>query len=264
MTFLWTFWALTLRWFRKMTDFTKAALTTTYTTDKIVESFSGSFNMLTDSTIEVHTLGGVPTNIYVYKIAHGFTRPVFCDIQTANGAELGQGIWREGGVDTSNNPTAFSDSTYVYILLSSGGVPPSSTTIYYRILCSWIDDYDDTNPTIQPFPEDIVGKINRFDSRRNYVKIHTQSVTTFSAGTGGSTQDVTIPHTVGSATSFKVFFEALPGRVFALNFGGVANAYLFDDAQNELDAVIDSTNLYLQAYRFSNSTFRAWYRIYAE
>ena len=256
MTFLQTFLALLRRVFRiDMTDSTKAALNTIYPTDKIVKVFQGSFTSPTDITTEVHTIGGIATNVYVYKIAHGFTRPVFCEMLSSYDGTT----YVDSGVNTGS--FIYSDSTYVYFLYGVGGVLTPDTR-YYKILCSWIDDYDTTNPTIESFEN--LNKKTKLDSRLNYPKIYKQGVVTFSAGTAGSAETITIDHDLGTTANFKVFYEGMPNKVFPLNFGGVNNQFNIDDTENEMDAVISSTQLQMRAFKYGNNTFRAWYRIYID
>lgn len=236
-----------------MTDLTKANYTTQYTVDKIVNVIQGSYTSSALVT-ETHTLSGIGTTIYFFRVPHGFNRPVFCDLLTSTD----NATFSDDGV--SGGKIAISDSTYVYILDGIGA--PSGGTTYYKIICTWIDNYDTTNPTIQPFQSPY--KNTQFDSRNNYQKIYLQDVIRFSGGTFGATETATVNHNLGYTPNYKVWFEGLSGKVMPINFGGATNAFNFDDAQNECDSKMDSTKLSLQTSDFSGASFKAWYKIYLD
>lgn len=237
-----------------MIDYTKAAIASPLNVDKVVFSQSGVYDSANDVTTVVHTIAGSPTNVYLYKIAHTVGRPTFVDILTSTDNVT----FYDGG--STSGKIAFSDSSFIYILdaISSKG----SGTIYYKVVASWIDNYDSTNPAINPFQN--TTKKTLFDSRSNYQKILTQNVLNFSAGVFGAQESQPVSHSLGYQPNYRVFFEAFTGQVWPLNFGGASNPFNIDDAQNEGDAKITSTTLTVQVTKFGNNAVKAWYRIYID
>ncbi len=213
--------------------------------DKIVRVFTGSY-----SSGDLTTRSGDLATPYVYRFAHDLPRPVACElIFSADGGTT----WEDGGI----NKIAFSDSTYIYIF---HGYATSGTPVQYKVYCSWIDDYDSDNPIIDvtQYTDDPV----QFDSRVNYQKIAEQNVLTFPGGTGGSTSSQSIPHTLGYAPNAKVYFEAFPNEVWPLNAGGATNIFNYDSSQDECALFIYSNRMDIDMYRYSNTSKRAWYRMY--
>jgi len=218
-------------------------------TDKIVKVWEGSFDMSSDTT----TRTGSGT-IYAYPIAHGFTRPLFTNLIWS----VDNSTWWDGGTFSTSDSVgaiAFSDSSNAYIATTS-----NSGTLYYKLIGTWIDDYDATNPAIDAFTtgED---KLN-FDSRANYQKIYDGDVITYSAGTFGSQTTIPIAHLLQKIPNAKAYFEPISGEVWPLNAGGSQNPFLYSLSQDEATISIDSDSIDIKVTRFSNEQRRIWYRIY--
>ena len=214
--------------------------------DKIVRIFTGTYNAATDLIARVGTLD----TAYVYRIAHGLPRPVACEmIASTNGGA----VYTDGG--STGGRIAFSDSTYVYIVNSLS--LPGADVVTYKVWCSWIDDYDTTNPFITA--QSYTSVPTQFDSRLNYQKIFDQNVLNFTPGTFGSAETKTVTHTLGYTPNAKVFFEAFPNEVWPLNAG---QQFTYDGAQDECRLSIYSDRIDVSMDRFSNAAKRAWYRIY--
>lgn len=215
--------------------------------DKIVRVYTGSYNAATDLTARV----GDFTTAYVYRIPHDVGRPMFCELITSiNGGSS----YTDGGLSR----LAFCDANYVYIFNSIGAA--GTDVVTYKVWCSWIDNYDSTNPTI-----DVVNYSStpvQFDSRVNYQKIYDQNVLNYSAGTFGSTQTNSVLHPFGYVPNAKVFFEAFPNEVWSLNAGGALNQFNYDSAQDECTLEIYSDRIDVKMFRYSNTAKRAWYRLF--
>lgn len=221
-----------------------AAYYSGYNADKVVKTIVGTY-----SSGDLITRVGDLATIYVHRIPHGFTRPVMCDLLTSTDG----GTTYVGAVDK----IAFSDSAYVYIF---HGYATSGTPVDYKIYCSWIDEYDDTDPQIDV--TSATSNIVQYDSRLNYQKIKEQGLLTFTPGTFGSSSTQTVAHGLTYAPNYRVYFEAFSGEVWPLNFGGVRNGLLYTSTQDEAEASTNTTNLSVTIYRYSNATRRAWYKIY--
>lgn len=225
--------------------------------DKVVRTFTGSYNAATDLTSRNYTSGGSPLTAYFYRIPHGLTRPVFCELITSDdgGTYYVDGGNSSGGI----GHIAFSDSTYIYIFHSI--ISPGTGTINYKVWCSWIDDYDGTNPSIETIS--YTDQPIEFDSRENFQKLAMpQQLLTFSAGTFGSTETQNVIHTLGYTPNTKVFFEAFSGEVWPLNAGGTSNIFRIDDSQDEAYISITSSLVSVSMDRFSNTSKRAWVRVF--
>lgn len=217
---------------------------TTFAVDKIVGIFTGHYASGTDTT----TLGGF---IYRYAIPHSFTRPVFCELLWST-----DGInYKDGG---SSSGLATSDSSNVYVMTT---LPAG--TIYYKVVCTWIDNYDATNPSITP----VLNTTNQvyFDSRYNYQKTYLSGVLTVN----GSTIDATtsVNHNLGYAPNAKVFIEGLPGEVWPAGLYGTANGFAYDfDHQYESHNLITTSQLQITYHTGISGapTARIWYRIYLD
>lgn len=202
--------------------------------DKIVRVYEGTYNRATDPVL--HNDG------YFYRIEHDLPRPVFCELMSST-----------GGITYDRTSIAMSDSDYVYIF---DGFVPDVGTVYYKVICSWIDNYDSSNPSI----ESIMYRDKPFslDSRLNYQKIYNQDVLTFNSS---STQ--TVLHELGYIPNAKGFFEPFPGEVWPLNSGGVSNPFLIDPA-TQLEGYIEiySDRISVNVLGGTNFPARVWYRIY--
>lgn len=216
--------------------------------DKIVGVWEGSFNRATDVVSRVGDAG----TIYVYRIAHGFTRPVFADLMftTASG-------FVDGGSADSNGETslAFSDSTYIYIISSL--FAPAVGTMRYKVLATWIDNYDDSNPSVTPYKSPT--KDINFDSRLNYQKIQKQGALTFNSATLQ-----TVTHSLNRLANFRVFFESFPNEVWPMHSGGASNPFLYDNNDmSECSAVMKINTMDIEMFVVPTPR-RAWYKIYLD
>lgn len=215
---------------------------TEFSIDKIVGIYVDSFDA-SHTTV----LGGY---LYQYAIPHKFTRPVFCELLwSLDGITYATG---GTGVLSGNFAISYSDSNNIYVTTSLG-----SGTIYYKVIASWIDNYDTTNPAITP----VLNTTQNFyfDSRNNYQKIYKQNVVTINTG-----QTVSILHPdLDFAPNAKVFFESFPGQVWPTISGGVSDFFFYDPGnQYECHATMNLSTLDI-TMDTGPSSARAWYRIYA-
>ena len=210
------------------------------TIDKIIRIFTGSY-----SSGDLITRVGDSGTAYVYRFPHGLPRPVFCEVVTSTD---GGDTW-----DMGINKIAFSDSTYVYIF---HGFATTGTPVVYKVYCSWIDDYDGSNPTVESATYS--SHPIQFDSRLNYQKVYKQGTT--ATTTGLADEVTTIPHSLGYTPNVKIYFEAFTNEVWPLNFGGARNAFLYDGAQAEAKAEIYSNRI--DVTTLAPIGTKIWYRIY--
>lgn len=221
--------------------------------DKVVRVFTGTYSS-GDLIARVGSLG----TIYVYRIAHGLSRPVFCDLlwSTNSGATwYDNGSYTIGG--TPDGKLAFSDSTYIYIF---HGYATTGTPVDYKVYCTWIDDYDGTNPSVttQSYTDNQV----QYDARLNYQKLYTLTPLTIPAGTFGSTNTQSVIHDVAQVINAKAWFEPFSGEVWPVVAGGASNLFYYDSAQDEAYISIDNNSVDLSVDRFSNASRRAWIKAY--
>lgn len=230
-----------------ISDANDIAFFSTYDVDKIVGVWEGSFNRATDVITRTGDFG----NIYLYRIAHGFTRPVFVDYIWQIG-----GVWADSGSldDLGDTSIAFSDSTYIYIV--SSVFAPAAGTMNYKVIASWITDYDTTNPSVTPYQSPL--KQVNFDSRDNYQKIYRQNVLSYAVA---GTQSVI--HGIGRKVNFRVFYEAITNEVWPAFAGGASNPFLYSSTMTECRATNTTTTLSVQLEVVA-STKRAWYKIYLD
>lgn len=227
------------------------AYSSEFSIDKIVRIFTGTYNRVTDVTTRVYTFAGSPYNVYVYRIAHGLTRPLACEMIDSE----------DGGttyVDSGIRRIAFCDSTYIYIFDAQGSAGVG--TVNYKVWGSWIDDYDATNPLV-----DTVSYTNlqtQFDSRLNYQKIFNRTALSFTGGTLGATETQSINHPFAYTPNAKVWFEAFTNEVWPLNAGGASNLFNFDDAQDECQLFIDSNSVDIKMTKFSGLARRVWPKVF--
>lgn len=215
--------------------------------DKIVRVYTGTYNSATDLTARV---GDIDT-AYVYRIPHNIGRPMFCELITSLD---GGTTYTDGGLDR----LVFCDADYIYIFNSLSA--PGTDVVTYKVWCSWIDNYDTTNPAIDV--QNYNSLPTQFDSRVNYQKVYDQNVLDYSAGTFGSTQTQSIIHPLGYVPNAKVFFEAFPNEVWTLNAGGASNPYNYSSTQDECTLEIYTDRIDVKMFRYSNTAKRAWYRIF--
>lgn len=218
----------------------KVALASKYPTDKIVDVITGSFNASTATDV------GSPAYMKRHAEPHNQTRPVFTKLKWSTDNVN----WIDGGYSTREGDLdflpsiAYSDSSNVYVLT---GV--TTGTVYFEIICFWIDNYDNTDPLVESYFDPT--KPLAFDSRLNYHKVFMQNEVTGSA---------VIDHNLGYEPDCWVYFEAFPGQVWPANAGGVNNFFLYDISQEELEVEISSSQLILDA----TGSPRIFYIIYTE
>lgn len=225
-----------------------------FETNKICATLVGSYNASNATTL-IDVVGPI---VYQHDIPHSFTRPVFIDmlISLNNTAFLPQ------GTELSNSQTliAISDSSNIYLLNTDN----SNTTYYYWIVCSWIEDFDNTNPLIKPTFQSVNAdaSVTTFDSRENYQKIFYNQVQSITPGTF-TTSSLPIPHNLGVTPNHKIFFEALPGQVWP-SIGNTFNSlFAWSDTQMLAYGYVDTANLYIGYQSQSDgSAFRVWPTIY--
>ncbi|HJQ08000.1 MAG TPA: hypothetical protein VJ836_00800 [Candidatus Saccharimonadales bacterium] len=218
-----------------------------YSTDKIVGVWEGSFNRATDVITRTGDLG----TIYLYRIAHGYARPIAADLLwSTDNVTFADG----GSSDGTDISIPYSDNTYVYIISSL--FAPAVGTMYYKLIGNWIDNYDNTNPLVNSYISS--NKNILFDTRENYQKIYDQNVLSF---TSASTQTVT--HGLNRLANFRVFYEAFAGEIWPAYAGGASNPFLFDTAMTECDARMKVNTLEVELLTVP-STRRAWYKIYLD
>jgi hypothetical protein len=133
--------------------------------------------------------------------------------------------------------------------------------VYYKVILFWITDYDATNPAVSTYSSPNTEYM--FDSTQNYQKIVEEGQETITG-----TASTTIPHSLLFQPNFRVFFEALSGEVWPLNFGGVQNPFLHDlTNQAEMTAYSTTTDLNLSQTlpgAASVQDRKVWYRLYAD
>lgn len=225
------------------------SISTLNPTDKIVEVFTGSF----DTATVPRQADEFATDLYAkLTISHGFTRPVFTKLRWS----LDGTNWVDGGLgQLQSSPlvqcVAYSTSSDIVLLTTL-----LIGTMYYQVICFWIDDYDTTNPAISAFSN--ADKPLAFDSRLNYQKIAQQGELSLT-GPSGST---TIAHNLGYMPNVWVYFESNPGQVWPVTLGGAGNPWLYlYSTQREIEYSISSTTLNLELVGGTGSC-KVWYRIY--
>lgn len=223
------------------------AFTTRWSTDKIVGVWEGSFNRATDVIEVVGDFG----SIYVYRIPHGFTRPLATDLLWKI-----SGAWTDGGCSDSafDISVSYSDDTYVYVV--SSVFSTATGTMHYKVIGSWITDYDGANPLVPSFVS--TNKTKVFDTSVNYQKIYLQDVLSFTSAT---TQTVT--HSLGYRANFRVFHEAIAGEVWPMFAGGGSNPFLYDSSFSDCLARMKVNTLEVELDPVT-VTKRAWYKIYLD
>ncbi len=199
-------------------------------------------------------LGGY---LYQYTIPHNFGRPVFCD-----------GLFSTDGTNyfpvAAGTCIALSDSANIYILYNTSPAPTSGS-IYYRIVTTWINNYDNTNPLIEFANNATNNSKVAFDSRQNYQKIAYSSMITVNNPGAGNTGLYTVTHNLGYSPNYKLFFESLPGQVWPAIAGGAGDIWDYNSgAQYETYGVSNSSTLdiYYDAGSAPAATTNIWYRIY--
>lgn len=247
-----------------LTNIDNVAYTTFFDAEKVVKTFTGSFKYTTSTTTISYTLAGFANNQQAYRIVHGFTRPVFVELQWS----LDNVNWSVGGASAYNSndfAIGFSDSTYIYILMPyfTGS---AGDNVYYKVVCSWITDYDDTNPDVPPFAEIPDSYTQVFSSRSLFPPVVQQGTISLST-TSGAYTDVTgkITHNLGYAPNYKAFVESFSGQVWPLNFGGSGNPYNVDDNQVEAQVFTSTTDMTVDMYtKSANGTRKVWYLLYGQ
>lgn len=231
----------------------RVALASQYPTDKIIKVLSGSFDASAATDV------GSPAYMKRHSISHGQSRPVFTRLKWSTDNVN----WIDGGYSTREGDTdflptiAYSDSTNVYILT---GV--TTGTLYYEVICFWIDNYDNTNPLVDSYFD--TTKPLAFDSRLNYHKIFTQGEEVTS---GAISEDITVNHDLGYEPDCWVYIEAFSGQVWPANAGGLSNFFYYDiDNQAEVTSKVSTSDLILEYTGSATLTEprRIFYIIYTE
>jgi len=212
-----------------------------YKVDKIVNVFEGSFDAGSATTV-----GGY---LKRHSFPHGYTRPVFTKlIWSTDDVNWVDGGYSYRSGDASFYPSiAYSDASDIFILtgLTSG-------TVYYKVIATWIHNYDGTDPAIDSFISP--NAVTTFDSRLNYQKIKETGMVT---GTGA---DIPIIHDLGYYPNARVYFEAFSGEVWPANAGGASNYFLYDFVnQEELQFHTTTDSLILES---TPSGRDIWYTVY--
>lgn len=245
-----------------LTNLDKVAYNTYFDAEKVVKTFTGSFLYSTGTTTRSYTLAGLPYNVQVFKIIHGFTRPVFVELLwSVDNVDFAVG--GSGGDATGNTAIAYSDSTFIYIMNSA---LTAGTTVYYKIICTWINDYDTTNPSIAAFAEIPESYTQVFNSRSIIPSVIKQG-TVISSTSSGAMTDVfsEVVHDLGYAPDVRVYIESFSGEVWPLNHSGVSNPYLVDDSQVEAQVFLTTTKLITDVLtKSANGSRKLWYMIYAD
>lgn len=217
------------------------ASSSAFNSDKIVGIFRDSY--LASSATPV----GTDVTRYRHDIPHSFGRPVFCELSWSS-----DGInYYDGGTDNGSQAAiAYSDTTNIHVLTLG-----NSGTIYYKIIATWIDNFDATNPSIAPVLNTTSNLY--FDSRQAIPKVVGAGTTTIS-GSGSSG----IIHGLTFSPRFKCYFESFANQVWPLIAGGVSDIWLYDFTnQAECSALIDSMEITLD-YVGPVSSRKLWYRMY--
>lgn len=245
-----------------LSNIDKVAYTTYFDAEKIVKTFKGSFRYSTDTVTRSYTLAGAPYNVQVFKIAHGFTRPVFVEMLWS----LDNSFYVVGGArfDTSGNSAiAYSDSSFVYIMINDVG---AGTPVYFRVICSWISDYDDTNPSVPSFQDLPANYTQVLTSRAVIPAVVKRGVINASTSSAFLVNvEGTVAHGLGYSPSCRAYIESFSGEVWPLNYGGTMNPYLVDDDQVEAQIFATTTQFISDMIMKSvNGTRRMWYVLYAK
>jgi hypothetical protein len=227
------------------------AFSTAFATDKICGIYNGSFAGTAYDTVYAGYL-------YVKKIPHTFGRPVMCEglfsYDNTNFFPSGTGY----SIGTSF--CMYSDNSFIYILYEN-----TINTVYYKIVATWIDNYDLNNPLITPVLSSSSSYTKFFDSRYNYQKVLMSGVITLPNPGVGVDTPVSINHNLGYLPNYKLYFESLPNQVWEQIGGGSQDVFLYNSAQQfELydECTTTTLNLHLLSGSSSAPTARCWYRIY--
>lgn len=216
-----------------------------FETDKLCGIYEGSYSASTYNSV----IGGY---LYQKNIPHNFTRPVLVD-----------GLFSTDNVNwtpsVQSSCLAYSDNSNIYILSIE-----NTGTIYYRLACTWINNYDNTNPLID-FVNQSSSSLSSvaFDSRANYQKIYYNTPITLSNPGLGNQGISYISHNLGTPTNYRIFFTSLPGQVWpSVPFAD--GTWMYEGQQYGVWATNDSTTLsiYYSAGSGSASTVTVWPRIY--
>ncbi len=231
-----------------ITNAAGTAFASPFDIDKIVGVWEGSFNRATD----VVSLGGDLGNMYVYRFAHSFTRPLFLDLIWKI-----SGSWTDGGSIDSVGDTSIAFCDYTNVNVVSSVFAPAVGTFQYKVIGTWINEFDATNPLVESFQS--ATKSTNFDSRDNYQKIYDQNVLSFNAD--GSQA---VAHDLNRKANFRVFYEALPDEVWPAFAGGASNPFLYSSDLTECEPYITTTALNVRLTNVTLPPRRAWYKIYLD
>lgn len=222
---------------------------TAFETDKVCGIYESSYNAASYNTV----LGGY---LYQTNLAHNFSRPVFCDALFSTD---GTNWFPSGQGNGTDNVLAYSDSSNIYFITNA-----DTGTIYYKLVCTWINNYDTTNPLITFVNNATNTNITAFDSRQNYQKIAFSKIVNLANPGLGNIGTCPITHNLGYAPNYKLFFNSLAGQVWPSIAGGTGDFWLYEGTQYELWGVSNTSTLtlYYDAGSGSDTSFDLWYRIY--
>lgn len=244
-------------------DLERINFSSTLDNEKIVKTFEGSFEFENDTETVVFDFASQE----VYNIAHGYTRPVFVEMWWS----LNNVDWFVGGGNSDTDGKAFligySDSTNVKIMVVENLGLTTGDTIYYKIVCGWIPDYDDTNPLIDEFTGYPANYKFNFQSYYQTLYIAKKGVITLSTNNAGFINVLdSVDHELDFAPTMKCYYEAFPGEVWPLNYGGIGNPYLVGiSTQVEAIAFVDETSVTANAVmKQASGDVRFWYMLFAQ
>lgn len=243
-------------------DQTKINFSSLLDNERIVKTFEGSFDFEVDTDSVTFDFATQE----VYSINHGFTRPVFVELWWS----LDGSDWFMGGGNSDTDGKAFvigySDSTSVKIMIVENAGLSTGETIYYKVVCGWIPEFDDTNPLIDDFDDFPSNYKRQFQSRYQTLYIAKRGVITLSTASASFTDVLdSEAHGLGYTPNLKCYYEAFPGQVWPLNYGGVRNPYLVSvSTQVEAVAFVDGTEITVDAVmKAANGNVRFWYLLFA-
>lgn len=243
-------------------DQTKINFSSLLDNERIVKVFEGSFDFEDDTDTVTFDFASQE----VYSIQHGFTRPVFVELWWS----LNNEDWFMGGGNSDTDAKAFiigySDSTYVKMMVVENIGLSTGETIYYKLVCGWIPLFDDTNPLIDDFDDFPANYKRQFQSRYQTLYIAKRGVITLSTASSSFTNVLdSEAHGLDYVPNIKCYYEAFPGEVWPLNYGGVANPYLVGiSTQVEAIAFVDGTEITVNAtMKAANGDVRFWYLMFA-
>jgi len=217
-------------------------------TDKICGVYVGSYAANSYNAV----LGG-----YLYQkiFSHNLTRPAF-----AYGLFSIDGVnYYPSGDYSTGYGLVYTDSSNFYVIsLRNTGI------IYYKIILTWIDNYNTSNPIVTPVLQ-TTNKTPYFNTVNNYQKIYKMIPVQLPNPGTGNTGSYTYTHNLGFYPNYKVFFNSFSGQVWQAVSGGTQNLWLYDytlQYQMNSNATTSVINLYYDGGSGSPATLNSWIIIY--